>query len=83
MIRIGGVRLGGEEGGIVLIRRGVTTPVNPTHHSDTGFYCLPCKKVSRGGLTHDACSPVRVVGADRVMGTLDPSAASWQDAIDG
>ena len=49
---------------------GVTTPVNPPHHSDTGFYCLPCKKVSRGGLTHDACSPVRVVGADRVRGPL-------------
>ena len=48
----------------------MTTPVNPPHHSDTGFYCLPCKKVSRGGLTHDACSPVRVVGADRVRGPL-------------
>ena len=66
VIRIGGVRLGGEEGGIVLIRRGVTTPVNPTHHSDTGFYCLPSEGWS--GFTHMACSPVHVVGRGRVRG---------------
>ena len=66
VIRIGGVRLGGEEGWIVLIRRGVTTPVNPTHHSDTGFYCLPSE--GWGGFTHMACSPVHVVGRGRVRG---------------
>ena len=68
VIRIGGVRLGGEEGGIVLIRRGVTTPVNPTHHSDTGFYCLPSE--GWGGFTHMACSPVHVVGRGWVRGPL-------------
>ena len=57
-------------GGIVLIWRGVTTPVNPPHHSDTGFYCLPCKDESRGGFTHGAFSPVRVVGSDLVRGPL-------------
>ena len=59
---------GGEEGGIVLIRRRVTTPVNPTHHSDTGFYCLPSE--GWGGFTHGAFSPLRVVGSDRVRGPL-------------
>ena len=67
VIRIGGVWLGGgEEGGIVLIRRRVTTPVNPTHHSDTGFYCLPSE--GWGGFTHMACSPVHVVGRGWVRG---------------
>ena len=55
-----------EEGWIVLIRRGVTTPVNPTHHSDTGFYCLPSE--GWGGFTHMACSPVHVVGRGWVRG---------------
>ena len=62
--------MGGVVGGIVLIWRGVTTPVNPPHHSDTGFYCLPCKDESRGGFTHDAFVRVRVVGSDRVTGPL-------------
>ena len=53
---------GGEEGGIVLIRRGVTTPVNPTHHSDTGFYCLPSE--GWGGFTHMARSPVTAAESD-------------------
>ena len=62
--------MGGVVGGIVLIWRGGATPVNPPHHSDTGFYCLPCKNESRGGFTHGAFSPVRVVGSDRVRGPL-------------
>ena len=65
---IGCVRLGGVEGGIVLIRRGVTTTANPPHHCDTVSISLPCKDASRGGFTHDACIPVRVVGVDRVRG---------------
>ena len=60
----------GVVGGIVLIWRGVTTPVTNPNHSDASFYCLPCKEESRGGFTHVACSPVRVVGSDRVRGPL-------------
>ena len=66
----GGGWMGGVVGGIVLIWRGVTTPVTTPNHSDPSFYCLPCKEESRGGFTHVACSPVRVVGSDRVRGPL-------------
>ena len=58
------------EGGIVLIRRGVTTTANPPHHSDTVNYTLPTKDERSGGITHDAFVRVRVVGADRVTGPL-------------
>ena len=62
--------MGGVVGGIVLIWRGVTTPVTTPNHSDPSFYCLPCKEEIRGGLTHDACSPVHVVEPDQVRGPL-------------
>ena len=66
----GGVRRGGAAGGIVLIWRGVTTPVNTPNDCDTGFYCLPSKDESSGGITHMAFSPEHVVGHGRVMGPL-------------
>ena len=64
--------MGGVVGGIVLIwrGRGGATPVTTPNHSDPSFYCLPCKEESRGGLTHDACSPVHVVEPDQVRGPL-------------
>ena len=62
--------MGGVVGGIVRMWRGVTTPVTTPNHSDPSFYCLPCKEESRGGFTHVACSPVRVVGSDRVRRPL-------------
>ena len=67
---IGGVRLGDVEGGIVRIRRGVTTTANPPHHCDTVSISLPTKEERSGGITHDAFVRVRVVGADRVTGPL-------------
>ena len=46
---------------------GVTTPVNTPHHSDTVSIS---SQRALGGLTHDACSPVHVVGRSRVRGPL-------------
>ena len=46
----------------------MTTPVTTPHHRDTGFYYLPSKEASSGGITHLALVPVQVVGSDRVRG---------------